>query len=98
MGESLPGSVRLRRVAGRHDPGPRSDARRPGAEMCSMRNGDDSWQDSTRELMEEWNFASDEEPSHHSPALADPAVAQPCELGLDNAPAAAPELEADDSF
>ncbi|MGO9814338.1 MAG: protein kinase domain-containing protein [Isosphaeraceae bacterium] len=63
-----------------------------------MRNGNDSRQDSTRELMEEWNLASDEEPSHHSLVLAGPAVALPCELGLDNAPAAAAELEADDSF
>src|SRR5271157_4352143 len=69
---------------------------RPGAEMCSMRNADDSWQDSARELMEDWNLGSEEEPSHDS--LADRAAALPCEFGLDIKPAAPEELGAEDSF
>ncbi len=57
-----------------------------------MRNTDDSWQDSARELMEEWNLASEEDsPPHsfHSPASL------PSELGFNLAPA---ELEAEKSF
>ena len=64
--------------------------------MCSMRNADDSWQDSARELMEEWNLGSEEEPSHHS--SAHPAAALPCEFGLDNEPASPEEPGAEDSF
>ncbi len=64
--------------------------------MCSMRNADDSWQDSARELMDDWNPGSEEEPSHHS--SAHPAAALPCEFGLDNEPASPPELGAEDSF
>src|SRR5208282_1361794 len=64
--------------------------------MCSMRNADDSRQDSARELMEDWNLGSEEEPSHHS--LADRAAALPCEFGLDNEPASPQELGAEDSF
>ena len=64
--------------------------------MCSMRNADDSWQDSARELMEDWNPGSEEEPSHHS--SAHPAAALPCKFGLDNEPASPPELGAEDSF
>src|SRR5208283_5983601 len=69
---------------------------KPGAEMCSMRNADDWWQDSARELMEDWNLGSEEEPSHHS--LSHPAAALPCEFGLDTEPAAPEELGAEDSF
>src|SRR5271166_6917257 len=64
--------------------------------MCSMPNGDDSWQDSTREILEDWNLGSEEESSHHS--LADPPAAPPCEFGLDNEPASPAELGPEDSF
>ena len=64
--------------------------------MCSMRNADDSWQDSARELMEDWNLGSEEEPSHRS--SSHPAAAMPREFGLDNEPASPEELGAEDSF
>src|SRR5271166_1810813 len=69
---------------------------RPGAEMCSMRNADDSWQDSARELMEDWNLGSEEEPSHRSSSHR--AAAMPREFGLNNEPASPEELGAEDSF
>ena len=63
--------------------------------MCSMRNADDSWQDSARELMEDWNLGSEEE-SHRS--SSHPAAAMPREFGLDNEPASPEELGAEHSF
>ena len=64
--------------------------------MCSMRNADDSWQDSARELMEDWNLGSEEEPSHRSSSHR--AAAMPREFGLDNEPASPEELGAENSF
>jgi len=64
--------------------------------MCSMRNADDSWKDSARELLEDWNLGSEEEQTHHS--MDDPPPALPWEFGLDNGRAAPVELGAEDSF
>src|SRR5271157_5955478 len=64
--------------------------------MCAMRNADDSWQDPARELMDDWNLGSEEEPSQH--ASTHPAAALPCEFGLDNEPASPAGLGAEDSF
>ena len=64
--------------------------------MCSMRNADDSCQDSARELMEDWNLGSEEEPSHRSSSHR--AAAMPRGFGLDNKPASPEELGAEDSF
>ncbi|HMF35961.1 MAG TPA: serine/threonine-protein kinase, partial [Isosphaeraceae bacterium] len=61
-----------------------------------MRNADDSWQDPARELMDDWNLGSEEEPSQH--ASTHPAAALPCEFGLDNEPASPAGLGAEDSF
>ena len=64
--------------------------------MCSMRNADDSCQDSARELMEDWNLGSEKEPSHRSSSHR--AAAMPRGFGLDNKPASPEELGAEDSF
>ena len=64
--------------------------------MCSMRNADDSCQDSARQLMEDWNLGSEEEPSHRSSSHR--AAAMPREFGLDNEPASPEELGAEDTF
>ena len=60
--------------------------------MCSMPSADESWQDSARELMEEWNLTSDEE---SSPPSSHPPAALPPEPHLENAPA---NRGAEDSF
>ena len=61
-----------------------------------MRDSDESWQDSAKELMEDWNLAEEEEPSLDS--LPPQGAAQPCESAHDKELGLTPQLDAEDSF